>query len=125
FVNPANPDLPQYMAVDCAIAGRLSRQDLNVLGRMVLAVMREDYPMLVDLVIRAGWSNAPIDRHRFEQEATQLLAPVRSASLEQLEFAPLILRLFDLAREYHIEAPVQYVLLMKTLVHIEGLGRSI
>ena len=113
------------MAVDCAIAGRLSKQDLNVLGRMVLAVMREDYPGLVDLVIRAGWARGPIDRHRFEQAVTELIEPVRGASLEALEFAPLSLKLFDLARAYHIEAPVQYILLMKTLVHIEGLGRSI
>ena len=125
FVNPEHPESPQYMAVDCAIAGRLSKQDLNVLGRMVLAVMREDYPALVDLVIRAGWARGPVDRHRFEQAVTELIEPVRAASLESLEFAPLVLKLFDLARDYHIEAPIQYILLMKTLVHIEGLGRSI
>jgi ubiquinone biosynthesis protein len=125
FVNPEHPESPQYMAVDCAIAGRLSKQDLNVLGRMVLAVMREDYPGLVDQVIRAGWARGPVDRHRFEQAVTEIIAPVRGADLESMEFAPLVLRLFDLARDYHIEAPVQYILLMKTLVHIEGLGRSI
>jgi len=125
FVNPQHPENPQYMAVDCAIAGRLSRRDLSVLGRMVLAVMREDYPSLVEQVIRAGWTQGPIDRQRFEQDVTGIIEPVRAASLEHLEFAPLVLRIFDLARTYHIEAPVQYILLMKTLVHIEGLGRSI
>ena len=89
---------------------------------MVLAVMREDYPGLVDQVIRAGWARGPVDRHRFEQAVTEIIAPVRGADLESMEFAPLVLRLFDLARDYHIEAPVQYILLMKTLVHIEGLG---
>lgn len=125
FVNPDQPQSPQYMAVDCAIAGRLSRQDLSILGRMVLAVMREDYPSLVEQVIRAGWTSGPIDRQRFEQDVTAIIEPVRASSLEQLEFGPLVLRIFDLARTYHIEAPVQYILLMKTLVHIEGLGRSI
>lgn len=125
FVNPEHPESPQYLAVDCAIAGRLSQHDLSVLGRMVLAVMREDYPSLVDQVIRAGWTRGPIDRQRFEQDVVAIIEPVRSASLEQLEFAPLVLSIFDLARTYHIEAPVQYILLMKTLVHIEGLGRSI
>ena len=48
-----------------------------------------------------------------------------SVPLDQLEFAPLVMKLFDTARGFHIEAPVQYVLLLKTLVHIEGLGRSI
>ena len=125
FVNPEHPESPQYMAVDAAIAGRLSKEDLNILGRMVLAVMREDYSGLVDAVIRAGWNRAPIDRPRFERAVIDLVEPVRSAQLDQLEFAPLVMKLFDLARNYHIEMPVQYILLMKTLVHIEGLGRSI
>lgn len=113
------------MAVDAAIAGRLSKEDLNVLGRMVLAVMREDYSALVDAVIRAGWNTAPIDRPRFERAVIDIVEPVRSAQLDQLEFAPLVMKLFDMARHYQIEMPVQYILLMKTLVHIEGLGRSI
>ncbi|EKF76125.1 ubiquinone biosynthesis protein [Alcanivorax hongdengensis A-11-3] len=125
FVNPEHPESPQYMAVDAAIAGRLSKDDLNVLGRMVLAVMREDYSALVDAVIRAGWNTSPIDRPRFERAVVDLVEPVRSAQLDQLEFAPLVMKLFDLARTHHIEMPVQYILLMKTLVHIEGLGRSI
>ena len=92
---------------------------------MVLAVMREDYSALVDAVIRAGWNTAPIDRSRFERAVIDIVEPVRSAQLDQLEFAPLVMKLFDMARTYHIEMPVQYILLMKTLVHIEGLGRSI
>jgi len=125
FVNPEHPESPQYMAVDAAIAGRLSKEDLNVLGRMVLGVMREDYSALVDAVIRAGWNTAPIDRPRFERAVIDIVEPVRSAQLDQLEFAPLVMKLFDMARHYQIEMPVQYILLMKTLVHIEGLGRSI
>ena len=125
FVNPDKPDAPQYMAVDAAIAGRLGREDLDILGRLVLAVMREDYGTLVDVVIRAGWTTVPVDRHRFEQSVRSIVEPIRTMPLDQLEFAPLVMRLFDMARSFHIEAPVQYILLMKTLVHIEGLGRSI
>ena len=125
FVNPARPDSPQYLAIDCAIAGRLGPHDLQVLGRMVLAVMRADYAGLVDAVIRAGWSTAPIDPHRFERAVREIVEPLVSQPLDKLEFAPLVMRLFDTARAFHIEAPVQYILLLKTLVHIEGLGRSI
>ncbi|MCH8542564.1 MAG: ubiquinone biosynthesis protein UbiB [Alcanivorax sp.] len=125
FVNPDKPDSPQYLAVDCAIAGHLSKDDLDVLGRMVLAVMREDYTTLVDVVIRAGWTTVPVDRHRFERAVRSIVEPIRTMPLDQLEFAPLVMKLFDMARGFHIEAPVQYILLMKTLVHIEGLGRSI
>lgn len=125
FVNPEHPHSPQYMAVDCAIAGRLGRDDLHLLGRMVLAVMRKDYAGLVDVIVRAGWSTGPVDRHHFEMAVRGILEPLVSQPLDQLEFGPLVMRLFDTARSFHIEAPVQYILLMKTIVHIEGLGRSI
>jgi ubiquinone biosynthesis protein len=125
FVNPAHPESPQYIAVDCAIAGRLSKQDLDVLGRLALLVMRRDYGGMVDLVIRAGWTTVPVDRSRFQRAMEEIVEPIMSMPLDQLEFAPLVMKLFDTARGFHIEAPVQYILLMKTLVHIEGLGRSI
>lgn len=125
FVNPAKPESPQYLTIDCAIVGRLSRQDLDILGRLALAVMRKDYGTLVDVVIRAGWSTAPIDRARFQRAVEDVVEPIMSQPLDQLEFAPLVMKLFDMARGFHIEAPIQYILLLKTLVHIEGLGRSI
>ncbi len=125
FVSPTNPAAPQYLSVDCAIVGRLSREDLHLLGRLALMVMRQDYAAMVDLVVRAGWATVPIDRNRFQRTVEEIVGPMMSQPLDQLEFAPLVLKLFDAARQYHIEAPVQYVLLLKTLVHVEGLGRSI
>lgn len=125
FVSPKNPETPQYLGVDMAIVGQLSRDDLHLLGRLALMVMRGDYGAMVDLVIRAGWATVPIDRHRFQRTVEDIVGPMISQPLDQLEFAPLVLKLFDTARRFHIEAPVQYVLLLKTLVHVEGLGRSI
>lgn len=125
FVNPENPQTPQYIAVDCAIAGRLSKEDLHILGRLVLLLMRQDYAGMADLVVRAGWTTAPIDRSRFQRVLEEIIEPIVSVPLDQLEFAPLVMKMFDAARGFHIEVPVQYILLLKTLVHIEGLGRSI
>lgn len=125
FVNPKSAAAPQYMAIDPAIAGRLSQADLLLLGRIVLAVMREDFEELTATVIRAGWSTAPIDPVKFERAIRRMISPMLSQPLDQLEFAPLVLDIFDTARRFHIEAPLQYILLLKTLVHIEGLGRSI
>lgn len=125
FVSPQNPSSPQYMSVDCAIVGRLSREDLQVLGRLALMVMRHDYAGMVDIVVRAGWATVPVDRNRFQRTVEEIVSPMLSQPLDGLEFAPLVLKLFDAARQYHIEAPVQYILLLKTLVHIEGLGRAI
>lgn len=125
FVNPQRPEAPQYIAVDCAIAGQLSRQDLHMLGRLALMVIRQDYGGMVALVIRAGWARSDVDRERLRKALESLIDPVFAMPLDQLEFAPLVMKLFDTARTYHIEAPLQYILLVKTLVHIEGLGRSI
>lgn len=125
FVNPESAAAPQYMSIDCAIVGRLSQADLLLLGRLVLAVMREDFEDLTAAVIRAGWSTAPIDPVKLERAIRHMLEPMLSQPLDQLEFAPLVLEIFELTRRFHIEAPLQYILLLKTLVHIEGLGRSI
>lgn len=125
FINPAKPDSPQYMSIDCAIAGHLSERDLLLLGRLVLSVVRRDYAQLVDLVVRARWCRPDIDRYRFEQRLKQLVDPLLSQNMANLEFAPLVLKLLDTAREYHVEAPTQYMLLLKTLIHVEGLGQQI
>jgi ubiquinone biosynthesis protein len=125
FVLPDNPSSPQYTSVDAAICGQLSKEDQHLLGRLALMVMRQDFSGMVDLVIRAGWTTRPVDRQRFERAIRELVEPIMSQPLDQLEFAPLVVKLFDTARSFHIEAPVQYILLLKTLIHVEGLGRAI
>jgi ubiquinone biosynthesis protein len=125
FINPARPDSPQFMSIDCAIYGHLSERDLLLLGRLVLSVVRRDYATLVDLVVRAGWCAPDIDRYRFEQRLKRLVDPLLSQTMANLEFAPLVVKLLDTAREYHVEAPTQYMLLLKTLIHVEGLGQQI
>lgn len=125
FINPAKPEAPQFISIDTAICGHLSERDLLLLGRLVLSVVRRDYAQLVDLVIRARWCAPNIDRYRFEQRLKLLVDPLLTQSLANLEFAPLVVKLLDTAREYHVEAPTQYMLLLKTLIHVEGLGQQI
>lgn len=125
FINPQQADPPQYISIDTAICGHLSEKDLLLLGRLVLSVIRRDYALLVDLVVRAGWCAPTIDRYRFQQQLTKLVDPLLEQSLANLEFAPLVLKLLDTAREFHVKAPLQYMLLLKTLIHVEGLGQQI
>lgn len=125
FINPEQPSPPQYISIDTAICGHLSEKDLLLLGRLVLSVVRRDYNALVDLVVRAGWCPPNIDRYRFQQQLTKLVDPLLERSLVDLEFAPLVLKLLDTAREFHVKAPLQYMLLLKTLIHVEGLGQQI
>lgn len=125
FIDPASPDRPRYISIDCAIAGHLSEKDLLLLGRLVLSVTRRDYATLVDLVVRAGWCPPNIDRARFQQQLVKLVDPLLERSMADLEFAPLVIELLDTAREFHVEAPTQYMLLLKTLIHVEGLGQQI
>src|SRR5690606_33404162 len=86
FVSPQNPSSPQYMSVDCAIVGRLSREDLQVLGRLALMVMRHDYAGMVDIVVRAGWATVPVDRNRFQRTVEEIVSPMLSQPLDGLEF---------------------------------------
>src|SRR5699024_12837314 len=99
------------MAIDPAIVGRLSQADLLLLGKLVLAVMREDFEELTNTVIRAGWSTAPIDAVKFERAIRRMIQPMLSQPLDELEVAPLVLQIFDTEGRFHIYARLYYILL--------------
>jgi ubiquinone biosynthesis protein len=125
FVSREQVQSPQYIAIDCAIAGTLSRQDQLLLARLTLALIQRDWPRLVRLVDDNGWLPAGTDLAAFARDVELIAAPVMDRPIAEVEFAPTVLKLFALARHYHVAAPVQFMLLIKTLAHIEGLGRRL
>lgn len=125
FVSREHPQTPQYVAIDCAIAGSLSRADQLLLARLTLALIQRDWPRLVRLVDNDGWLPAGTDLAAFARDVETIAAPVMDRPIAEVAFAPTVLKLFALARQYHITAPVQLMLLIKTLAHIEGLGRRL
>lgn len=125
FVSREHVQSPQYIAIDCAIAGSLTRQDQLLLARLTLALIQRDWRRLVRLVDDHGWLPAGTDLDAFAREVETIAAPVMDRPIAEVAFAPTVLKLFALARHYHVAAPVQFMLLIKTLAHIEGLGRRL
>ncbi|MFZ5724478.1 MAG: AarF/UbiB family protein [Pseudomonadota bacterium] len=125
FVSREHPESPQYVAVDCAIAGSLTRSDQLLLARLALSLIQRDWKRLVRLVDDDGWLPAGTDLDAFARDVETIVAPVMDRPIAEVEFAPTVLKMFSLARHYHIAAPVQFMLLIKTLAHVEGLGRRL
>ncbi|RZU46721.1 ubiquinone biosynthesis protein [Fluviicoccus keumensis] len=125
FVETTDPANPRYIALDCAIMGELSDKDHLTVARLMMSVMQNDFTQLIDVAHQAGWIPPSTDIPGLTREIRRLLTPMLQKRMDQLDFAPILLGVLDVARRYHLEVPPQLVLLMKTLVHVEGLGREL
>jgi ubiquinone biosynthesis protein len=125
FVETTDPANPRYIALDCAIMGELSDKDHLTVARLMMSVMQHDFNQLIDVAHQAGWIPPSTDIPGLTREIRRLLTPMLQKRMDQLDFAPILLGVLDVARRYHLEVPPQLVLLMKTLVHVEGLGREL
>lgn len=125
FVSLENPEQPQYISLDHAIAGSLSRQERALLARQLMALLDKDYEQIALLLIEAGWVPANTRVTEFTHALLTVLEPVLEKPLQDIEFGPILVRLFNTARRFEMQALPQFVLLEKTLIHIEGLGRQL
>lgn len=125
FVNVDNPAAPSYIAIDCAIIGTLTEADQNYLARNVLAFLNRDYSRIAQLHLESGWVPPETDQAAFEAVVRQLLEPLFQRPLKEISFGHFLFALFRTARRFNMEVQPQLVLLQKTLLNIEGLGRQI
>ena len=125
FVETTTPTNPRYIALDIAIVGQLSREDQLTVARLALALFSRDYSEIIRVAHRAGWLPPGANLNQLTSEVARIIAPVLEKPIDQIQFGPTLLAILDMAREHHLEIPVQLVLLIKTLVHVEGLGRSL
>ncbi|OUY08891.1 ABC1 kinase family protein [Acinetobacter populi] len=125
FVETINPQSPRYIALDCAIMGELSKQDQMTVARMLLAVMNSDFMQLIQIVHQAGWIPPDTDKDALAREMRRTVGPMVSKPMDQLDFAGILLQIMDIARRFRLEIPPQLMLLLKTLVHVEGLGTDL
>ncbi|MEB3753233.1 ABC1 kinase family protein [Acinetobacter sp. MD2(2019)] len=125
FVETLNPSQPRYIALDCAIMGELSKQDQMTVARMLLAVMNSNFMQLIQIVHHAGWIPPGTDQDTLAREMRRTVGPMVSKPMDQLDFAGILLQVMDIARRFHLEIPPQLMLLLKTLVHVEGLGTDL
>ncbi len=125
FVATKNPQLPQYIAVDMAIVGSLTREDQYYLARNLLAMFRRDYRQVAELHVQSGWVPSTVRVEELEAAIRTVCEPIFEKPLKEISFANVLLSLFRTARRFDMEVQPQLVLLQKTLLNIEGLGRQL
>lgn len=125
FVSRENPSLPQYIAVDMAIVGSLTRADQYYLARNLLAMFRRDYRQVAELHVQSGWVPTHVRVEELEAAIRTVCEPIFEKPLKDISFGHVLLSLFRTARRFNMEVQPQLVLLQKTLLNIEGLGRQL
>jgi len=125
FVSREHPLRPQYIAVDCAIVGSLSREDQYYLARNLLAIFHRDYSQVAQLHIECGWVPAHTRAADFETAIRTVCEPIFEKPISEISFGQILVNLFQTARRFDMTVQPSLVLLQKTLLNIEGLGRQL
>ncbi|NOX76535.1 MAG: ubiquinone biosynthesis regulatory protein kinase UbiB, partial [Gammaproteobacteria bacterium] len=121
FVEPGG----RYIAVDFGIMGTLNEQDQHYLAGNFLAFFQRDYRKVAELHVESGWVPEGTRVEEFEAAIRTVCEPIFERPLKDISFGHLLLRLFQTARRFDMEVQPQLVLLQKTLLNIEGLGRQL
>lgn len=121
FVSPEG----RYIAVDFGIMGTLSPSDQRYLAENFVAFFKRDYRRVAELHVQSGWVPAATRVEEFEAAIRTVCEPIFERPLKDISFGQLLLRLFQTARRFQMEVQPQLVLLQKTLLNIEGLGRDL
>lgn len=125
FVACDDPARPRYLAVDFGIVGTLAPSDQRYLAENFVAFFNRDYRRVAELHLESGWIPATTRVDEFESAIRTVCEPIFQKPLREISFGGLLLRLFQTARRFNMEVQPQLVLLQKTLLNIEGLGRQL
>ena len=125
FVSYETPEDPKYLGVDFGIMGTLSIEDQRYLAENLLAFFNQDYRRVAELHLESGWVPADTRIDHFESAIRTVCEPIFQKPISEISFGNLLLRLFQTARRFQMEVQPQLVLLQKTLLNIEGLGRQL
>jgi ubiquinone biosynthesis protein len=125
FVQTDDPENPRYAAVDFGIVGTLQPRDQHYLAANFLAFFDRDYGRVAALHIESGWVPRTARVDELESAVRTVCEPIFNKPLAEISFAQVLLRLFEVARRFDMQIQPQLVLLQKTLLNIEGLGRQL
>lgn len=125
FVSRGTPKSPQYLAVDFAIVGSLTREDQYYLARNLLAMFRRDYKQVAELHVLSAWVPKNTSINGFESAIRTVCEPIFEKPLKDISFGQALVTLFRTARRFNMPIQPQLVLLQKTLLNIEGLGKQL
>ncbi|HAU1152928.1 TPA: ubiquinone biosynthesis regulatory protein kinase UbiB [Legionella pneumophila] len=125
FVSYQNPKDPQYICVDFGIIGTLTDNDKRYLAENLVAFFNRDYKRVAELHVESGWVARDTPVAEFESSIRTVCEPIFEKPLKDISFGQVVFRLFQVARRFHMEVQPQLILLQKTLLAIEGLGRQL
>ncbi|MCU4675181.1 ubiquinone biosynthesis regulatory protein kinase UbiB [Catenovulum sp. 2E275] len=125
FVSRENPQNPMYIGIDCGIVGTLNKNDKRYLADNFIAFFNRDYRKVAELHVDSGWVPRDTNVEDFEFAIRTVCEPIFEKPLAEISFGHVLLNLFNTARRFQMEVQPQLVLLQKTLLYIEGLGRQL
>lgn len=125
FVDVSDPANPRYVAVDFGIMGSLNPVDHRYLADNFMAFFNRDYRRVAELHVESGWVPADTRIDEFESAMRTVCEPIFERPLGEISLGALLMRLFQTGRRFDMEIQPQLVLLQKTLLAIEGLGRQL
>jgi ubiquinone biosynthesis protein len=125
FVQLEDPEYPKYCAVDFGIVGTLDARDQHYLAENFLAFFDRDYHRIAALHVDSGWVPADTRVDELESAVRTVCEPIFNKPLSEISFGQVLLRLFETARRFQMQVQPQLILLQKTLLQIEGLGRQL
>jgi len=125
FVLLDDPAWPRYAAVDFGIVGTLDLRDQRYLAENFLAVFDRDYRRVATLHVQSGWVPADTRVDEMESAVRTICEPIFDRPLKEISFGTILLRLFEALRRFNGQIQPQLLLLQKTLLNVEGLGRQL
>ena len=125
FIDAKNPIDPGYVAVDYAIVGSLSEEEQYQIGRMLVAVIGRDFREVANILIESKWVNPETRLNDLENTIRAACEPIFDQPMEKINFGEMLLFIFESARRFDLRMQPSLMLLQKTLVNIEGLGKQL
>ncbi len=125
FVDVSDPQNPTYIALDFGMMGTLNTRDQRYLADNFMAFFNRDYRKVAELHIESGWVPSQTSVDEFEMAIRALCEPIFNKPLKDISFGGFLLSLFSVARRFNMEVQPQLLLLQKTLLAVEGLGRQL
>jgi ubiquinone biosynthesis protein len=125
FVSHEHPENPMYIGIDCGIVGTLNKEDKRYLAENFIAFFNRDYRQVAQLHVDSGWVPPDTCIEEFEFAIRTVCEPIFNKPLAEISFGHVLVNLFNTARRFNMQVQPQLVLLQKTLLYVEGLGRQL
>lgn len=125
FVSREHPENPKFIGIDCGIVGTLNKEDKRYLAENFIAFFNRDYRQVAQLHVDSGWVPRDTCIEEFEFAIRTVCEPIFNKPLAEISFGHVLVNLFNTAQRFNMQVQPQLVLLQKTLLYVEGLGRQL